>query len=222
MPQETALIGGFTVREMIRFFGTLYGLKTDIVDDKVDFLRKLLELPGEGKLIRDCSGGQQRRISFALTLIHEPELLILDEPTVGVDPLLRSKIWEYLVEISSKNNVTILLSTHYIDEARQSTHVGIMRNGVLMAEDSPQNILRSCGTINLEEASLKLSEKQENGILKHNNLRSQDVSELYSESLDSLESLSVTPGKPVGNQSGATILFALLMKNLLQILRNVE
>lgn len=163
MPQECALTLGFSVRENFTFFGTIYGMKPEKIEERFQFLSKLLELPDEDRLVRDCSGGQQRRLSFAVTLVHEPELLILDEPTVGVDPLLRTRIWDYLVGLAAKN-VTILLSTHYIEEARQSDVIGIMRNGVQMVEDSAENILKMCETTDLEDAFLRLSQRQEAGL----------------------------------------------------------
>jgi ABC-type multidrug transport system ATPase subunit len=83
MPQETALAGSLRVRELFWFFGAVFGLSNDKIDQKHRSLSSLLELPDEKRLIRNCSGGQQRRISFEVTLLHDPELLILDEPTVG-------------------------------------------------------------------------------------------------------------------------------------------
>lgn len=72
------------------------------------------------------SGGQQRRVSFAVALMHDPELLILDEPTVGVDPLLRQSIWTHLVRITSKGDKTVIITTHYIEEARQAHSVSVI------------------------------------------------------------------------------------------------
>lgn len=79
MPQELAIIQKFTAREILNFFGILYGVDADKIKEKIEFLCKLLELPDENKFIMDCSGGEKRRISFACALIHDPKLLILDE-----------------------------------------------------------------------------------------------------------------------------------------------
>jgi ABC-type multidrug transport system ATPase subunit len=161
MPQDLALIENFKIKEIFWFFGMIYGMTNEKIEEKSRFLMNLLELPEKNRLVKNCSGGQQRRISFAVTLIHDPDLLILDEPTVGVDPLLRERIWNHLVELARDRNVTILLSTHYIEEARQSNQIGLMRNGVLIAEDSPEQIMLMCDTNDMDEAFLRLSQKQE-------------------------------------------------------------
>ena len=85
------------------------------------------------KLIYNSSGGQQRRVSFAVALLHNPELLILDEPTVGVDPMLRQSIWNHLIRLSTEQKKTILITTHYIEEARQANTVSIKRTLVGMS-----------------------------------------------------------------------------------------
>ena len=223
MPQECALILGFTVREIIWFFGTIFGLNSEKIDERFRFLSSMLELPDRDRLIRDCSGGQQRRISFALTLVHEPDLLILDEPTVGIDPLLRNRIWDYLIDLT-ESNVTILLSTHYIEEARHSTHVGIMRNGVQMVEDSPERILQMCETDSLEEAFLRLSRLQENGISApstssgfHRFIFDEHPIEFPSQ----LEMKAYEKRKPI-KRSSKYIMKALLVKHLLEIVRHFQ
>jgi ABC-type multidrug transport system ATPase subunit len=217
MPQEIALINGFKVKEMIWFFGTIFGLNAEKIEERFQFLSSLLELPDEDRLIRDCSGGQQRRVSFAITLVHEPELLILDEPTVGVDPLLRNKIWNYLVELTHTKNVTILLTTHYIEEARQSNQVGLMRNGVQITEDSPQNIMRMCETTSMEEAFLKLSQKQE--MIIENSAVNLELNTFYNNpSTSRTQSEQKTSTRP--KQTFNKIMIALLMKHFMEIVRN--
>ena len=91
MPQELALYDYFTIKETLQYFGRIYKLKKAVVDSQLEFLSKLLDLPPSDRYVKTMSGGQQRRVSFAVALFHEPELLILDEPTVGVDSVLRKR-----------------------------------------------------------------------------------------------------------------------------------
>ena len=90
MPQELALFGEFNIAETLEYFSRLYGMSSDKYQERMDFLLKFLDLPSKTRPLEKMSGGQQRRASLAVALLHEPDLLILDEPTVGVDPLLRS------------------------------------------------------------------------------------------------------------------------------------
>lgn len=222
MPQENALIPEFTIREMVWFFGTILSLSSVKIKTRLKFLTELLELPDTNRFIRDCSGGQQRRVSLALTLVHEPELLILDEPTVGLDPILRKKIWDYFTQITETKNVTILLSTHYIEEARFSSCVGLMRKGVQIAEDSPENILLMMETTQLEDAFLKLSEKQERELPIRSSKRSSYKAVGVDFQGDSTTTIKKTNKKSTVNVSSWTILTALLMKNLTKIRRRLE
>ncbi|KAG8234557.1 hypothetical protein J437_LFUL014013 [Ladona fulva] len=107
------------------------------------------------------SGGQQRRVSFAAALLHDAELLILDEPTVGLDPELRQSIWDYLKEITESGSKTVIITTHYVEEAKQAHTIGLMRKGRLLAQDKPENLLRAHGTDSLEDVFLDLSKVQE-------------------------------------------------------------
>ncbi|CAH2256261.1 jg22621 [Pararge aegeria aegeria] len=119
MPQDIALVAEFTVRDAVYYFGRIYGMKMKKLAEQFDFLTNLLELPSGGRLIKTLSGGQQRRVSLAAALVHEPELLILDEPTVGLDPVLRERIWEFLAD-QARNGTTVIITTHYIDETKQA------------------------------------------------------------------------------------------------------
>ncbi|QQP40869.1 ATP-binding cassette sub-family G member 20, partial [Caligus rogercresseyi] len=102
-----------------------------------------------------------RRVSFAAALIHDPELYILDEPTVGVDPRLRRNIWSHLIDLATLRKKTILITTHYIEEARQATTIGLMRNGRLLAEASPERLLSKFGGSTLEDVFLQLCISQD-------------------------------------------------------------
>jgi ABC-type multidrug transport system ATPase subunit len=113
--------------------------------------------------VKNLSGGQQRRMSLAAAMIHDPELLILDEPTVGVDPVLRQVIWDYLVEITKFGRSTVIITTHYIDETRQAHTIGLMRGGKFLAEESPSDLLRKYQAESLEDVFLKLSVIQNMG-----------------------------------------------------------
>ncbi|KAI9585374.1 hypothetical protein GQX74_001221 [Glossina fuscipes] len=148
MPQEIALVEEMSVRETIYYFGRIYGMTDERIYEKFKNLCSLLQLPPTGQLIKKCSGGQQRRVSFACALIHDPELLILDEPTVGLDPELREKIWEFLIETTRSNKLAVIITTHYIEEARQANC------------DTPENIMRRFEVNSVEEAFLILSQRQ--------------------------------------------------------------
>ncbi|XP_046651597.1 ABC transporter G family member 20-like [Daphnia pulicaria] len=161
MPQELALFDNLSIKETLHYFGRIYNLKTDFVDSQLEFLSKLLDLPPSHRYVGTLSGGQQRRVSFAVALFHEPELLILDEPTVGVDPLLRQSIWNHLVRQSVDHGRTVIVTTHYIEEARQANTIGLMRSGRLLAEDSPENLLRDYNQTSLENVFLELCMKND-------------------------------------------------------------
>ena len=163
MPQDVALYQKFSVFETFQYFGKIFGKTISEVKEIGQMLVTFLQLPEMHNIVNNLSGGQQRRLSLAVALFNNPELLILDEPTVGVDAILRERIWDYLVNLTTKGNTTIIITTHYIDETRRANMIGLMRNGRLLAEESPTKLLTVCGTETLEDAFLKLSQSQQKG-----------------------------------------------------------
>ncbi|XP_055693758.1 ABC transporter G family member 20-like [Lutzomyia longipalpis] len=156
MPQSISLYGEFTIKETFNFFGWINLIPENVIVERMEFFLKLLELPGPQRYVKGMSGGQQRRLSFAITFLADPELVILDEPTAGVDPLVRQKIWDYLVEFTKPGAKTVIVTTHYIDETRQANLIGLMRSGKILTEEAPTILLQQYKCDSLEDAFLKL------------------------------------------------------------------
>jgi len=151
MPQELAIYLDLTPLQNALFYGRIYGLKDNETKKKVDELFQLLELSDKkNNLCRTLSGGQKRRVSLGISLLTEPELLILDEPTVGVDPILRQQFWHYFTELK-KEGRTILISTHITDEAVRTDRVGLMMEGKMLAVGNPKGLMKENSVETLEE-----------------------------------------------------------------------
>ena len=154
MAQSDALYGDLTAKENLQFFGALYGLKGQELDNRIIEVLELVNLSKDiHKRIEEFSGGMKRRLSLAMTLLHKPKVLILDEPTVGIDPLLRKNIWEELYKLTEEG-ITILVTTHVMDEAEKCTQLSMMREGYLIATGTPRQIQENVGASSLEEAFL--------------------------------------------------------------------
>lgn len=156
MPQQNELTPELTIKETLQYFGNVFQMKREVFKSRYKMIHELLELPCGDRKIENLSGGQERRVSLAVAIIHEPTLLVLDEPTVGLDAILRDKIWNFLTFTTQTTKLSVVITTHYISEAMQSNCVGLMRDGRLLAEDSPNNINAIYGTSTLDEAFLKL------------------------------------------------------------------
>ena len=156
MPQEIALHNDLSIDEMLKYFGRLYLMTWSCLDKRIDELLNVLDLPEKTRLIANLSGGQRRRVSFATALLHSPRLLILDEPTVGVDPILSSKIWKYLVSLTTNEGTTVIITTHYIEETRQANVIGFMRKGSVLAEGTPRDLMAKHSSTSLEQVFWKL------------------------------------------------------------------
>lgn len=160
MPQETALYFELTARENLELFGRLYGIPNKKLIRKITELLEFVGLEDWGeKIVANLSGGMKHRVSLAVALLAEPKLLVLDEPTVGVDPELRQHFWSRFAKMQ-KNGTTILITTHYMDEASRCHRVGLISHGQMIAEDTPDNLLNLTKQKSLEDAFLKLIEKK--------------------------------------------------------------
>ncbi len=142
MPQHFSLYEDLTVEENLRLYGRLYGLKGRELDKRIkELLREFQLLEYRRRLAGKLSGGTKQRLALAVALVHSPRLLVVDEPTAGVDPPLRRYFWEYFRRLRSEG-VTILITTHYMDEAEHCDRIALMRRGRIVARGSPMEIKR--------------------------------------------------------------------------------
>ncbi|WP_147535060.1 ABC transporter ATP-binding protein [Bacillus marasmi] len=154
MAQSDALYGELTAKENLQFFASLYGLKGKQQEARIKTVMEIVNLHDDlNKLVSNYSGGMKRRLSLAAALLHEPELLILDEPTVGIDPLLRKGIWDSFNELNKKG-VTIIVTTHVMDEAEKCHRLGMIRQGELIAVGTPEELKTNTNSASLEDAFL--------------------------------------------------------------------
>jgi len=160
MPQETALYLDLTVHHNLALFGELYGMSARrIAEREKELLQFIVLEKWKDAPVANLSGGMKHRVSLACSMIHEPRLLFLDEPTVGVDPELRAAFWEYFNTLK-RAGITIVLTTHYMDEAQHCDRIGLVRQGRLIAEGTPSDITSQTNTANLEDAFLALARQQ--------------------------------------------------------------
>lgn len=138
MSQKFSLYIDLTVEENLRFFGSIYGLAKARLSERITDLSARLKFEGLlGKLTGALSTGQRQRVALAAALLHEPELLFLDEPTGGVDPRGRRMFWDLIYELAASRRMTVLVTTHYMDEAEQCDRLAFILNGRLIAEGEP-------------------------------------------------------------------------------------
>jgi ABC-2 type transport system ATP-binding protein len=145
--QDTTLDGYLTADENLRLHSELYGMPRSAVAERQ---RQVMEMVGlwerRASLVGTYSGGMKRRLEIARGLLHSPRVLFLDEPTVGLDPQTRSSIWAYISELKRDEEITIFMTTHYMDEAEYCDRIAIMDQGAIVALDSPEALKASVGT----------------------------------------------------------------------------
>ncbi len=143
VPQEEAFYRGFSVEENLAFFGSLYGLTGKELKDRTDFLLDWLKLKKfRKKKAENLSGGYRRLLNIAVSLVHDPEIIFLDEPTVGLDPKMRSTFWEKILELKARGK-TICLTTHYMDEAEElCDRVALLFGGQILLEGKPAVLVK--------------------------------------------------------------------------------
>ncbi len=173
--QDPSLDDKLTGKENLIFHGMLYNLKKELMYERIINVLKLVELEEKADiLVENYSGGMKRRLEIARGLMHMPKVLFLDEPTVGLDPQTRRKIWDYIIELNKTHNTTIVLTTHYIEEADfLCSRVAFVDHGKIIALDTPEKLKNAMGG---DMISLKIEGAVEKGIfnsikwIKHTSL----------------------------------------------------
>jgi ABC-2 type transport system ATP-binding protein len=154
--QDPAVYADLTVRENLEYFAAILGAPRTQVAEVI----QQVELDDvAGQLARSLSGGQHSRVSLATALLGEPELLVLDEPTVGLDPVLRETLWQLFRSLSDRG-ATLLVSSHVMDEAARCDEILLLRNGSLLTQATPKALAERTGTEDLDQAFLRLIEVQ--------------------------------------------------------------
>ncbi|CAG2120560.1 unnamed protein product, partial [Medioppia subpectinata] len=156
MPQQTSLFNEFTIKQILNYYGIIYDMTKNAIIARIDELNKLLRLAPLDAVIGQLDDNDRRLVSLAIAFIHTPKLLILDEPTVGVDIIFRFRIWHYLVKQCQQNDTTAIISTHYIEEATNSGTVGFLYKGECLGYGSPDQLLQHYGCHTLDKVYYQL------------------------------------------------------------------
>jgi ABC-2 type transport system ATP-binding protein len=138
MSQRFSLYDDLTVEENLKFFGRTYGLRGERLRERIQFVLKMADLIGREKTAgRELAGGFRQRMALGAAILHDPELIFLDEPTAGVDPVSRRSFWELLYRLVNDEGVTVFVTTHYMDEAEQCQELAFIHGGKIVAQGSP-------------------------------------------------------------------------------------
>ncbi|QDP39089.1 heme ABC exporter ATP-binding protein CcmA [Radiobacillus deserti] len=154
MAQSDALYGELTAKENLEFFAAIYGVKGKARQEEIEKRLKEVDLlEHRDKPVQAFSGGMKRRLSLAASLLHHPSILILDEPTVGIDPLLRKEIWRQFKQLKERGTL-IIVTTHVMDEAEKCDVLGLLRDGMIIGNGSPEQLMEQANVGSIEEVFL--------------------------------------------------------------------
>ena len=157
MSQKFSLYENLTILENLEFYGGIYGLSNKQIKEKSAELVAKLGLEKEkNKLVSELPLGWKQKLAFSVAIFHEPEIVFLDEPTGGVDPVTRRQFWDLIYE-ASENGITIFVTTHYMDEAEYCNRVSIMVDGKIEALDTPTNLKKQFEAKNMDEVFYQLA-----------------------------------------------------------------
>lgn len=169
--QDPSLDERLTALDNLQFHGLIYGIDSKTRNKNIELMLKMMQLEERKKdLVRTFSGGMKRRLEIARGLIHEPKVLFLDEPTLGLDPQTRNYIWTYIDKLKERTGLTIFLTTHYMEEAERCDRIAIIDHGKIIALDSPKNLKKMVGE-NIITMKTSNNEKAANEILEQFNLK---------------------------------------------------
>jgi len=154
MAQSDALYLELSGRENLEFFGGMYDMSREELEAAIDWATELVDLQSDlNRPVGQYSGGMKRRLSLAIALLHRPKVLILDEPTVGLDPVLRKVVWDELRRYADRG-AAILVTTHVMDEAVQCDSVCMLRDGQIIAQDTPNALMEAANAPTMQDAFL--------------------------------------------------------------------
>lgn len=159
MSQKFSLYEDLTVKENIRFYAGIYGMSNQFIREKTSLVLEQLHLQKEGdKLVKSLPLGWKQKLAFSVAIFHEPQVVFLDEPTGGVDPVTRREFWQMIYKAAAEG-ITIFVTTHYMDEAEYCNRVSIMVDGRIDALDTPTQLKKTYAANSMDEVFLKLARK---------------------------------------------------------------
>ena len=163
MSQKFSLYEDLKVWENIRLFAGIYGMKENLINEKMnETLDKLGFSEERNTLVKELPLGWKQKLAFSVSIFHEPQIVFLDEPTGGVDPVTRRQFWEMIYEASARG-ITVFVTTHYMDEAEYCNRISIMVDGRIDALDTPANLKQKFSAVSIDEVFTKLARGAKKG-----------------------------------------------------------